>query len=192
MKLTRVGLSLLGSALLSLNAEAACGTGYSLTFNPGYTCFAVHLDVSGGNTLGNLFPIAHDYSIVYVFQCGLGWDVDYYDIAAGGWQQNLILAPGSAAFFYNPEQTPLNYTLSGVDPHLPLPSLTPGQCCLYGRPSTCANTKYADLTSTPLADQTVVYRWESSGYAAYLYDSGSWDPSEPELNTGEGAFICAP
>lgn len=176
-------------------ARAGCPTSYNLTFPPGFTCFAIHLKPPAGNTLDVLFPTAPDFATVYVWTCGKGWDADFFDVLAGGWQANLTLPPGSAAFFFNPDPTSLTYTISGNLPLLGPPPLTPSQCCLYGRFDTCPSTKYGDLTTTPLASGTVIYRWDGSGFVAYMFDffgDGAWDPSEPVLNVGEGAFICPP
>lgn len=172
--------------------------GYNLVNNP--------LNNSAGNALTNLFPAA-DTSQVLIWT---GSSFNSYTFDTDHWVDDntsanadaTLVNPGIGAFYVNP--SPSN-TLTFVGSVVAAPGTSVTNVVLGGFRLLGSKIPYAgSLTNAtslnlPQQDTAQVFKWNTSSYLSYTYDTDHWvddntsaNANAVTINVGEGFFFVEP
>jgi len=200
-KKTLLALVCLAGLMGAIRCPAATIEGYAFYMRANsFTLFGSHLaDFFGGpDLLDNMFPAPPPGSIVYKFTPPAGPYVASVYLGSG-WIPNVRMAPGEAAWFYNPASYVYVAPIVGQTSCCPPPVLPvgPGFCMLAGSTFTgpVTGAMWADLTSSPEVDGMSIYTYGAGGFSIYTYSLalGGWDPVSPfPLAVGQGVFLLKP
>jgi len=181
------------------NVVSTRATGYAEVYFPtGFTLFTVPF-VSGENIVTELLPVVPEGSMLYVLEP----DTGFYTINSFDWGEwdtpDMILPPGTGAFFRNDSDSDVLIPLRGAVPEGLLAADLGARWELVGSPVPQAGRVDADL-GLPIGEGDLVLRLPPGGsYLTHRFEGGQWLESEddgyhgvPEVRIGEGFWIYKP
>lgn len=149
----------------------------------GYSIIANQLNASPDNKIVNVIPTIADNTVLYKFGTG-GFTVNTY---AGGWDdENQTLAPGEAAFIFNPGAATKVTFVGEVKTGATTVNLAKG-FSLVANPVP-QEKKIVDL-GLPVADNDIVYQF-NAGYTVNTY-AGGFDDEAAVAKVATGFFYFA-
>jgi len=164
----------------------------NLTVVPGYSILANPLSATD-NSVAALIPTVPAGSAVYKFVNG---QYVINSFVRGRWQDpTMTLAPGEGFFFNNNQADPLTLTFVGevMQGNLSL-SIIPGYSIISSQvpqsiPLSSADPAVTTTMGFPAENGDAVYFFRGGQYEIHTFARGSWKPSDPVPNIGEGWFV---
>jgi len=149
--------------------------------------------VATDNRLSSLFPSPPQYTSIYLYR---GSSSQYtYDTDLGGWDadDSIVLLPGEGFYISNPTTNAFQISFVGDVKQGAITNVCPQFWSYLASPIPQKGLLSTDL-GFPLLQLDSVYRIRGGATYQNTYDSdvGGWDPTQPDLEIGEGFWNYAP
>jgi hypothetical protein len=164
--------------------------------NPTYAILSNPLNGTNNN-INTILPSVPDGTQVYLYSAS-GWSTETF--IGGAWDPGTATLPPGTGFFISFDPAfatgPVTVTFVGEVPQGTLVNPVPGGFSLRGSivPQAGGVTSVLGLTPPTDGDQLFRYNPTTQAYVTYTYlgsidPENPWDPSEPDINVGEGFFL---
>ena len=158
---------------------------YDISVPPGRQSLLANSLNAWTNTVGALFPnVPHGTQVMKLNQVPATVVTNIF--AFGSWTDpQMTLVPGEGFQFVNPTSTNLTYTIVGYVQQGTLVTPIPSGTSWLGSQVPESGRLNTDL-GLPVANGDTVKLVSGGVTNTFAFASGSWDPSEPLLATGQG------